>query len=70
MYVNGQGVAKDTGKAYLLYEKACNGGDADGCYHAGQTCRLSFMLPECPAKAQEYWKKGCDMGYQKACDQL
>ena len=32
LLANGQGVTKDEAKAFILYQKACSGGDTNGCF--------------------------------------
>ena len=58
----------DYQKAAQLYQKACDGGDAGGCYnlgvlyHNGQGVRQNFST------AKQYFGKACDLGLQLGCD--
>ena len=58
----------DYQKAAQLYQKACDSGEAGGCfglgllYQNGQGVRQNFST------AKQYYGKACDLGIQKGCD--
>jgi len=67
MYSNGLGVEQNYLKAYLLYKKACDMGNARGCYYLGN---LYEKVSRDFEKAVFYYQKACNMGNKKACQKL
>jgi hypothetical protein len=62
-------------------ERACNDGNAESCDALGYYYNGSIYLgrtdggfrhtgPRDPARAREYWKRACDLGYKRSCDEL
>jgi TPR repeat protein len=70
MYANGKGVSQDDKQAVALYTKACDGGEAGGCFNLGLHYKKGTGVSASTATARRYFKKACDSGYKKACDQL
>ena len=52
------------------WEKACEGGLADGCKNLGGLYATGQGLHQDDAKAAELWGKACDLGFEPACDAL
>ena len=58
----------DYQKAAQLYQKACDSGEAGGCfglgllYQSGQGVRQDFST------AKQYYGKACDLGFQIGCN--
>jgi len=68
MYNLGQGVKQDYFKAVELFQKACDGGDAAGCYNLGIMYMNGQGVKQDYAKAKELFGKACDMKLQSGCD--
>jgi len=66
MYNTGDGVARDDGKAAQLHKKACDGGDAGGCYDLGTTYESGADRD----KAAPLHQKACSGGRTEACEAL
>ncbi|CZE50912.1 tetratricopeptide repeat protein [Campylobacter geochelonis] len=49
-------------KAAELYKKACDGGDADGCYAFGKSYEYGKGAIQNFSKAAEFYEKACDGG--------
>lgn len=71
---SGKGVEKSPEKADSLYEKACAGGIALGCYYRGDAHMLARMnaagedaKTEHRIKAEEYYNKACRAGDGWVC---
>ena len=67
-YDDGQGIKQDYFKATELYEKACNGGDASGCFNLGVMYYNGQGVRADKQKALNLYGKACDMKHQTACD--
>jgi len=63
-------VTQDYFKAATLYQKACDGGNADGCSSLGNLYRLGNGVTQDAAKARGLLQKGCSSGSQWGCDRL
>ena len=59
---------QDFSKAKELYEKACNGGKASGCFNLGELYRAEEGVPQDFSKAKELYKKACDEGLEVGCE--
>ena len=59
---------QDYQKARKFYEKACNGGDASGCFNLGELYRTGEGVPQDFSKAKELYKKACDEGLEVGCE--
>jgi uncharacterized protein len=70
MHAKGQGDAVDYAQARVLYAKACNGGDAAGCYNLGLMHANGEGGAVDYAQAQIYMRKACDLGQTQACEVL
>jgi hypothetical protein len=63
----GSGLSRDAARAASLFERACNGGNPEGC------CKLGFAyaggrgVPKDPDHANELFKKGCLYDNKEAC---
>jgi hypothetical protein len=69
-YEQAQGVATDLAKAAALYQKSCQGGDAQGCSNLGNNYLYGSGVAYNKAKGRELLQKGCNMGNQWGCDRL
>ena len=54
----------DYQKAAQLYQKACDSGNAEGCYNLG----VSYENGQSFSTAKQYYGKACDLGLQLGCD--
>ena len=54
----------DYQKAAQLHQKACDGGNAVGCYNLGVLYKNSQSF----STAKQYYGKACDLGLQLGCD--
>ena len=72
MYYEGEGgLPKDLARAAELYKKACDGGNATGCYNLGVYYENGAGgLPKDLGQAAELFKKACDQNDQFACERL
>ena len=60
--------AGDYQKAAKLYQKACDGGVAVGCYILGVLYDNGQGLRQDKSRAKEYYGKACDLGEQMGCE--
>ena len=58
----------DYQKAAQLYQKACDGGDAEGCYNLGVLYADGQGVRQNFSTAKQYYGKACDLGLQLGCD--
>lgn len=58
----------DYQKAGQLYQKACDGGNADGCYNLGVAYNNGRGVKQDFYTAKQYYGKACDLGLQLGCD--
>lgn len=59
--------AASQSRAAELYERACNGGDAEGCYSRGLAYEYNAKDE---ARAAEFYRRACDMGSPDGCRSL
>jgi TPR repeat protein len=69
-YYFGDGVKQDKQKAKQLYTKACDGGDANGCYNLGVMSDNGDGATQDKQKAKELYTKSCDAGNMGGCVNL
>ncbi|WP_299846569.1 tetratricopeptide repeat protein [uncultured Roseovarius sp.] len=70
IYAKGMAGTQDDFRAVELFEKACEMGDAMGCANVayfGEEQRGVFRLDH---EIAAFYKRGCDGGFQTACDRL
>ncbi|WP_103569977.1 tetratricopeptide repeat protein [Campylobacter concisus] len=60
----------DYQKAAQLYQKACDGGDAGGCYNLGVLYDNGQGVNRDYQKAAQLYQKACDGGGAKGCSSL
>jgi TPR repeat protein len=53
-----------------MFERACRGGDGEGCASYGLMFGRGEGMPADQAKAVTYYTLGCDQGSQRACTLL
>jgi len=70
LYDNGKGVSQDKVKAAQYYKKACDGGEARGCYNLGVMYYNGEGVSQDKVKAAQYYKKACDGGNARGCYNL
>ena len=58
----------DYQKAAELYQKACDGGDAGGCFGLGFLYEYGQGVKQNFSTAKQYYGKACDLGLQLECD--
>jgi len=69
LYTNTGGVEGEA-RAAALYERACNGGDAVGCYHRGLDFVYGGAGRKDESQAAGYFQRACDGGNAEGCDSL
>ena len=67
MYMLGNEVEKDLGKAVQLFKKACDGGNMLGCTNLGSMYANGDGVEEDFSKAAKLLKKACDGGDMNGC---
>jgi len=64
----GQGARRDVHGAVELYQRACSGGDAHGCFNLGRAHERGLLGGSNDVTAARgLYRRACDMGYQPAC---
>ena len=58
----------DYQKAAQLYQKACDGGIAEGCFGLGVLYENGKGIRQNFSTAKQYYSKACDLGLQLGCD--
>ncbi|MFL5351635.1 tetratricopeptide repeat protein [Archangium sp.] len=58
---------KDVRRAASLYEKACQGGDAQGCNNLGVMYKQGTGVKKDKRRAAQLFKQACGGGYTEAC---
>jgi hypothetical protein len=53
-----------------LYQKACDGGDAQGCFNLGVMYENGRGVTKDQAKAAQLYQKACDGGDAQGCENL
>lgn len=69
MYEDGKGVKQDYFKAAKLYQKACDGGDARGCFNLGGMYYRGHGVKRNKTNAKELYDKACNMKLQLGCEE-
>jgi len=70
-YVTGRGVTKDASRAVPLLEKACAARHSDGCWTLGAIYEIGqSSVAKDPARAAVLYKRACDLGSNRACDDV
>jgi TPR repeat protein len=67
MYERGEGVARDDTRAAQLYQKACDGGYARGCFEFGRSYAAGRGVAKDEAFARQLFQKACDGGDMGGC---
>lgn len=67
LYVRGEGVDKDAGRGFALFQKACTKEHANGCDSLGEAYEKGYGTPVDLAKAKESYARACEWGFVKAC---
>lgn len=57
-------------KAVAIQEKACDGGDATGCFNLGIMYANCRGVTKDEAKAVQLYQKACDGGYAAGCNNV
>jgi len=70
LYQSGQGVEENDAQARTLYQKACDGGDVDGCNWLGVLYEKGRGGARDQEQARALYKKACDGGVGQACTNL
>ena len=70
MYMLGNEVEKDLGKAVQLFKKACDGGNMLGCSNLGFMYANGNGVEKNEQKAVQLYKKACDGGEMLGCRNL
>lgn len=65
----GAGVSRDLSKAFLLYQRACEGGNGVACANEGMMALQSSDETEAP-RVGELFSRGCALGSSEACRSL
>ncbi len=68
MFANGQGVARDTGKAATLFQHACDAGIGAGCDHFGLALEFGQGIQQDLPRAITTLEKGCNLGNSESCN--
>lgn len=69
-YEHGRGVARDTGRAAQLYQKACELGSPLGCHNLGAVLTEGQGMQHDAVKAAELFKRACNEGEPRGCNSL
>jgi hypothetical protein len=64
------GVPVDFDAARRFHLRACDGGSGPGCYDLANFYVMGKDVGKNPRKAQEYFKKACDLKVEAACKEL
>lgn len=64
---NGE-IKKDTYKAHILFNKACNMGYALSCATLAESYEFGIGITKDLIKAEDLYLKACDSGFQSACN--
>ena len=60
----------DKERATELYRRACDGGDATGCFNLGRMYYRGIGIAQDRAIAIELFQKACNGDYTEHCEQL
>lgn len=64
------GTAQNAREAFRYYVRAAEGGDGDGCFHAGACCESGTGTSQHAARAAEWYAKGAALGNDAARERL
>lgn len=70
LYENGEGVARDYGRAAELYQSSCDAGSAQGCNRLGVMHFYGGGAEKNPQKAAQLFLTSCRAGLADACNNL
>jgi TPR repeat protein len=56
-----EGFEKDVARTLSLYERACNGGHADGCRYLASAYRAGDIVPKDETRGLQLLQKACDL---------
>jgi len=71
LYEEGKGgVPVDFEAARKFHERSCDGGFGQGCYAAAVFWDYGKSVSKSPRKAQQYFKKACELKVDAACKEL
>ena len=68
MYVNGTGVTQDDFKAAVLFRKACDGQNADGCFNLGLMYQNGTGVRQSDVDALTFYGRACDLKDAGGCE--
>ena len=67
MYATGDGVTRDVARAATLFQRACDGGEARGCYALAVSYNTGVGVTQDLARAATLFRQACDGGYAAGC---
>ena len=67
VYTNGSGVEADAAAAASFLDRACKGGDGEGCHDLGVAYEKGTGVARDPKRAAELRRRACELGFEKAC---
>jgi hypothetical protein len=67
LFLRGQGIPRDAGRAAAAFERACDGGLAIGCSNLGLMHYSADGIPKDTTKGLAYLKQACGLGLSNAC---
>jgi TPR repeat protein len=70
MYLQGEGVAADFGRAFQLFTQACDAGDGRACSRLSYLYKAGSGVPRDPARAAQLEKRACQKGHLATCNRL
>ncbi|MBI1341292.1 trypsin-like serine protease, partial [bacterium] len=66
----GQGVARNYGRAWELFQKGCDGGVAKGCFNVAALYERGEGVAQDFGRARELYRQACDGGEAQGCTEL
>jgi hypothetical protein len=70
VYLTGDGVPRDSGRAATAFDRSCTLGLATACANLGLMHYSADGLPKDEQKGLDYLKRACDLGQAQACTWL
>jgi len=70
MNLRGEGVPRNLAEAALLFQRACDGGDALACNNLGAMYARGEGVAKNPGLAEKLYRKACDGDAQVGCRNL
>jgi TPR repeat protein len=67
VFLNGSGVEADPAKAATFLDRACAGGDGEGCNDLAVAYEKGTGVTRDRRRSVELFKKACELGFQGAC---